>query len=179
MNSRPDPSLIAFRSLTMNDLPLMHRWLNTGFVKQWYNEPWSYEEVVAHYGPRVLEQDATYPFIILYGETPIGYVQTYRIADTPEYAAAVQVDEDAAGIDLFIGDESYIHRGLGSHILTRFMQHHVWRLTGATVCIIGPEPKNAVAIRAYEKAGFRYLKTVQVPDEPQPEYLMWMNRPAD
>jgi hypothetical protein len=31
-------------------------------------------------------------------------------------------------------------------------------------------------MRAYEKAGFAYLKTVQAPDEEQPEYLMLLRR---
>jgi RimJ/RimL family protein N-acetyltransferase len=39
-------------------------------------------------------------------------------------------------------------------------------------CVIGPEPKNAAAIRAYAKAGFRHWKTIQQPDEPEPEWLM-------
>lgn len=154
----------------------MHRWLNTGEVKRWYNETWSYEEVAEKYGRRVRGETPTHSFVIMYGETPIGYIQTYRIDDYPDYAAAVQV-EHAAGIDLFIGDERYIHRRLGSHILSRFLGEHVWRLTGAGICIIGPEPKNMVAIRAYEKAGFRYLKTVPVPGEAEPEYLMILARP--
>jgi aminoglycoside 6'-N-acetyltransferase len=43
-------------------------------------------------------------------------------------------------------------------------------------CIIDPEPANRIAIRAYEKAGFRYVKTVKVPAEPQPAYLMRISR---
>lgn len=170
--TRLDSALIAFRALRMDDLPAMHRWLNNGEVKRWYNEAWSLDEVIAKYGRRVRGETPTHSFIIMYGKTPIGYIQTYRICDYPDYAAAVQVAEDAAGIDLFIGDENYIHRGLGSHILARFLDEHVWRLTGASICVIGPEPKNTAAIRAYEKAGFRYLKTVQAPGEDEPEWLM-------
>ena len=43
---------------------------------------------------------------------------------------------------------------------------------GIDVCVIGPSVKNVAAIRAYKKAGFRALKEVQVPDEPDPEFLM-------
>jgi aminoglycoside 6'-N-acetyltransferase len=150
----------------------MHRWLNTGEVKRWYNEAWSLGEVVEKYGRRVRGETPTHSFVIMYGDLPIGYIQTYRIRDYPEYADAVQVQEDAAGIDLFIGEKDYVHRGLGRWILTRFMDAYVWRLTGASVCVIGPEPANRAAIRAYEKAGFRYLKTAPVPGEDQPERLM-------
>ena len=40
------------------------------------------------------------------------------------------------------------------------------------VCVIGPSVKNAAAIRAYEKVGFRALKQVRVPGETDPEFLM-------
>jgi hypothetical protein len=33
-----------------------------------------------------------------------------------------------------------------------------------------------MAIRAYEKAGFRFLKDAVVPDEPDPEHLMRIRR---
>ena len=36
--------------------------------------------------------------------------------------------------------------------------------------------RNRAAIRAYEKAGFTYLKTVEIPDEDDPEYLMRLAR---
>lgn len=39
-------------------------------------------------------------------------------------------------------------------------------------CIIDPEPTNKAAIRAYEKAGFKYEKTIQVPTEAEPSYVM-------
>jgi RimJ/RimL family protein N-acetyltransferase len=43
-------------------------------------------------------------------------------------------------------------------------------------CIVDPEPKNLIAIKAYENAGFRYLKTIQIPEEEEPEYLMEIKR---
>ena len=41
---------------------------------------------------------------------------------------------------------------------------------------IGPSVKNVSAIRAYEKAGFRFFKDTRVPDEPDPEHLMRIQR---
>jgi aminoglycoside 6'-N-acetyltransferase len=42
--------------------------------------------------------------------------------------------------------------------------------------VIGPSVKNTSAIRAYEKAGFRFFRDAQVPDEPDPEHLMRIRR---
>jgi RimJ/RimL family protein N-acetyltransferase len=60
--------------------------------------------------------------------------------------------------------------------LRRFLPEVVFRQEDVGVCVIGPEPKNLAAVRAYEKAGFRYFKTIQVPGEPEPEHLMRIER---
>jgi hypothetical protein len=39
-------------------------------------------------------------------------------------------------------------------------------------CIVGPEPKNLIAIKLDKSVCFRYLKTIQIPEEVEPEYLM-------
>jgi len=173
-----DPSRISFRPLTMDDLPLMHRWLNTDHVAQWYDVGGvrypSLAQVEARYAPAIRGEMPTQQYVIVHAGESIGTIQTYRIADHPQYAEAVQVEEGAWGVDIAIGEAEYVHRGLGSHILRRFLSEVVFRRTDATACAIGPDPANAAAIRAYEKAGFSYLKSVTVPgDMPsEQEYLM-------
>jgi len=172
-----DPAPLGFRRMQRDDLPLMFRWLNTPHVREWYAEPaGSLEEVTAKYLSRVDGSDRTDPYLILYRPRPIGYIQTYLIRDHPAYAAAVQVEDDAAGVDLFLGEAEYVHRGLGSHVLRRFLRDIVFANPEVGSCIVGPEPQNRVAIRAYERAGFRYLKTVSVPGEPEPEHLLRITR---
>jgi RimJ/RimL family protein N-acetyltransferase len=53
-----------------------------------------------------------------------------------------------------------------------FLKDYVFINPQIDKCIIGPEPKNAAAIRMYEKSGFKYYKTIQIPDEDEPEHLM-------
>ncbi len=171
-----DPARIGFRGLREEDLPLMYRWLNTPEVGRWYGEALPLHGIVRKYGPRVRGEVPTRPFAILYEGQPVGYVQTYRIADWPEYAAQVAVEQTAAGVDLFIGEPSLQHRGLGTAFLKRFLREVVFADPAIASCVLGPDPRNAAAIRCYEKAGFRYLKTVRVRDEPGPEYLMRVGR---
>jgi len=173
-----DPTQIGFRRMTMDDLPLMHRWLQTPHVLEWW---WggvapSYEAVAEKYGPRIRGEEPTELYLMLSGDRPIGYIQTYMIRDYPEYAALVGTDDGAAGVDLFIGEADYLHKGLGSHILRAFLREIVFGVGDATSCIIGPSEANRIAIRAYEKAGFRSFKTVPSPNEPTPEYLMRITR---
>jgi aminoglycoside 6'-N-acetyltransferase len=103
------------------------------------------------------------------------------IDDEPEYARQLQVDPGAVGIDLFIGEAWARNRGLGSPVLRAFLDQVVFGEMGAQVAIIAPEPANARAIRAYEKAGFQWVKTVHVIDEESPvntgdEYVMRLTR---
>jgi aminoglycoside 6'-N-acetyltransferase len=163
----------TFRPLAEDDLPTMVRWLNTPHVRAWWqNDPRTIEEARAKYMPRIAGTEPTSAYVILADGRPIGYIQAYTIADWPEYAGAINVEDGAAGVDLFIGEEVYVHRGLGAPILRAFLRDVVFGMPGVTCCVIGPSASNASAIRAYEKAGFRHIKTVAVPGEEDPEYLM-------
>lgn len=173
-----DPRDIAFRELREPDLSLMHRWLNTPHIRRWwYAEGSSYKKIEEHYLPGIEARDATKLFLILYENSPIGFVQSYRISaeDDETYAGLVNV-ANSAGIDLFIGEPGYLYRGLGSYVIRRFLSEPVFSDPEIEACMIGPEPKNAAAIRAYEKSGFRFSKSIQVPGGPEPEYLMKLSR---
>jgi aminoglycoside 6'-N-acetyltransferase len=172
-----DPAALAFRALQAADFPLLLRWLNTPHVRQWWqHDPSTLEEVTAKYTPLIAGSEPTAGYIMLYEQRPIGYIQTYRIADFPEYARALQVEDGAAGVDLFIGEAGYVHQGLGPLLLRTFLRAIVFAQPGVTCCVIGPAASNTSAIRAYAKAGFRSLKTVRVPGEDEPEHLMRLVR---
>lgn len=173
---RVDPRGISFRGLRASDLDLMHRWLNAPHVRRWwYAEGTSHAEIEDQYLPLIEGREAVKPFVILHENRPIGYVQSYEISHDEEYAGLVGV-EDSAGLDMFIGEAEYLYRDLGQHILRLFLLEHVFSEPDVQVCVIGPEPRNDAARRAYEKAGFHYFKTIQVPEEPEPEYLMKLIR---
>jgi RimJ/RimL family protein N-acetyltransferase len=167
---------IRIRRLTREDLPLLHRWLHRPHVLKWWKEPLTLEEVQEKYGPRITGEEGTRAYAVLYGEEPVGYIQGYLIRDHPEYARCVDVAENAAGLDLFIGEADLLYQGLGPRILQNFLREVLFVDPEVESCILGPAPENRAAIRCYEKTGFRYLKTVQVPGEDVPEYLMRITR---
>ena len=172
----PDPRDISFRPLQAPDLALVHRWLVSPHVARWWRSAaYTRQKVEEEYLPYIDGREPVEPFLILHERTPIGYVQGYRISHDREYATLVDV-EDSAGLDLFIGEAKYLYRGLGEPILRRFLAEHVFSDPAVGACVIGPEPENAAAIRAYEKAGFRFFKEIQVPGEPHPEHLMKLTR---
>jgi RimJ/RimL family protein N-acetyltransferase len=171
-----DSQPIEFRPLAAEDLPLLHRWLSAPHVREWWNDARTAEEIRTKYAPRIAGADPTRSFIIEHCGKPIGYIQSYRIRDYPDYARHVGAPGDCAGIDLFIGEAEMVGRGIGTRAVAAFLRSIVFVDPAIGACAIGPEQGNRRAIRAYEKAGFRYWKTIAVPGEPAPEYLMLVTR---
>ncbi len=169
---------IGFRTLTDGDAALMHRWLNNPEVARWYglgfaNETYpSLEEVSAYYAERLNRKRPIYLFIIEADKRPVGFIQTYRIGDYPDYARILDCDDDAWGIDLFIGEDDTRGGGFGTRVIERFLETLVFSRPGVTAAVLAPSPDNARGIRCYQKAGFRHLKTVFVEAEGSEEYIM-------
>lgn len=165
--------LIGFKRISISDLEYMHKWLNCDYVIEWYSKKlWAFKEIEEKYIPYINNEQPTQGYIILYSNIPIGYIQTYKIHDYPDYAKFVDISENASGLDVFIGEHEYFHKGLGKHIISRFLKEIIFTLSDSVSCILGPEPKNKVAIRTYESVGFKYVKTIQIDDEDEPENIM-------
>lgn len=138
------------------------------------------EAVSRDFGGHVDGRGAIAAFVVAYHGVPIGYVQGWRGGDFPDYARYF-VDDPAqaattASFDLFVGDIEYVGGGLGPLIIGAFLREIVFGASDATGVVIKPDPGNTGAIRAYEKAGFRHLRTVQPPGRPKPSYLMRIER---
>jgi RimJ/RimL family protein N-acetyltransferase len=174
-----DESKITFRKLQLEDLPLMYKWQNQPHVKEWYSrkEDTSFEGLSNRYLPRIKGEKPLYCYIVYYEDTPVGFMQTYLIDDVPDYAKNLKMDTAGlAAVDLFIGNEDFMGKGLGNKMLRKFMKEVTLRLDGVTKIMIGPEPDNIRAIKSYEKAGFKYLKTVHIANEGIDEYIMIVNK---
>ena len=176
-NEPLDPGPIGFRPLAHADLPLMHRWLNEGASAEWWSkEPKTPAQVTAEFAPMIDGEDPTRGFVIRYGDEPIGFIQVYYVRHEADYWGHMGFPDDTAGVDLFIGEATYLHRGLGPPLLRRFLREIVFADPSINRCIIDPDPANNIAIRAYERVGFRYLETIGPPKHVEPAYLMVLER---
>ncbi len=153
---------LTFRRLDGTDLPLLHRWLNLPHVCEWWGQPGpTLEQVRVTYQPWTRGSTDVTPYVILDGEAPIGYIQCYPV---PAQAWNLEIPHPAVGVDLFIGEPRYLHRGVGAHILRQFLSDVVFRDGSVTACYADPSSRNHVAIRAFEKAGFHHVGVVPGPD---------------
>ena len=173
----PPPSAITFRPLATDDLPLLHRWLNNPRVYRWYGgEAPSFAEVAEQYAPRTLAASAIHPYLILHQTAPIGYIQSYMIADDPEYAALVGDSRGAAALDVLIGEDASALRGLGAASVRAFLDTVIFAASDTTRCFIDPHPDNLIAMRAYTRAGFRPLRRLDPAPPAEPCLLMRIER---
>ena len=157
---------IAFRRLGVDDLQQIFLWLIRPHVAKWYApEPSSFAEVVAKYGPRTQDGNPVQAFIVTLDGVDVGYIQAYSIDTFPDYCAQLGCEKGVAGIDLFLGEEPLLHRGIGPRVVRRFVDAVVFDSMGASACLAGPDDGNAASIRAFEKAGFRRWKGVRIDDE--------------
>src|ERR1700756_148908 len=168
--------MFHFRTLDRGDLPLMHRWLHTPHVVEWWpDEALTLDQIIAKYAPRIDGKEDVRCFVIVSGDAAIGYIQEYPMVES-EYASQIAEAERAVGIDLFIGEVEFHHRGLGSPIIRQFLNDIVFADQAIGSCIVDPAVSNRGAIRAYEKAGFRFLKEITNTGAAEAQYLMRISR---
>ncbi|MDA9465789.1 GNAT family N-acetyltransferase [Bradyrhizobium sp. CCBAU 53415] len=140
------------------DLPLIRRWLGEAHVREWWGDP--DEQLALVSGD--LDEPAMDQFIVLAADKPFGYLQCYRL--TAWNTGFGPQPEGTRGIDQFIGDGDMIARGHGSAFIRAFVDGRLRQ--GLPRVVTDPDPLNARAIRAYEKAGFVRDRMVETPDGP-------------
>jgi aminoglycoside 6'-N-acetyltransferase len=149
---------IRFKAMTEAELPLMAQWLERPHMRQWWGQP---DHELAMIRAMVDGSDPTRPFIFHVDGQPTGYIQAWHVGtqqaidweEKPDWLALLP--PDAIGIDLSIGDEAQLGRGIGTAALKAFMA--MLEQGGVDHFIIDPDPANTRAVRAYEKAGFAVM----------------------
>ena len=162
---------IGFRPLTAGDLPLVDDWLHRPHVAEWWRPD---ETTIPEYVDAIEGRDPTHLYLILLRGRPVGMIQTYLVSDHPEWEQILQVGEGVAGVDLLIGEEALIGRGLGPEILGAFVRDVVFARPGTHACVAGVELENRRSLRAFEKAGF--VPGVVYEEEGRPHRLMRLER---
>jgi len=167
---------IAFRPLSHVDLPTLHRWFAAPHVARWFGAP-TPAEVDAQYGGYINGVEAARPFVVSVDGRDVGLVVWQFFGDFPEAARLYGVDDpNATNCDMLLGERDLTDQGLGPLVVRAFLERVVFADPRPTTCILDPVPDNAVAIRAYEKAGFRFLRAMPDDGEGNALYLMELRR---
>lgn len=146
---------ISFEPLQESHFELILDWFNKPHVRAFYSlRTWTYEEVCKKLKPYVQGKAQINSYIISLEGRPIGYIQSYALKDHPweNQDLPDEIIEEAAGFDLFIGEEAYLKRGVGSQIIECFLKEHIW--PQYRYCFVDPDIRNEASIRLFQKCGF-------------------------
>lgn len=149
-------AIYAFRPMSAGDLPTIKRWLETPHVREWWHDPAEQFELVSgDLGHPEMAQ-----FIVAADGNEFAYLQCYDL-NSWDCGLGSQ-PEGTRGLDQFIGEAGMLGCGHGSAFVRAFADRLL--ADGTPRVVTDPDPANARAIHAYEKAGFRRDRLVETPD---------------
>ncbi len=148
-------SQIIFKPLREGDITLLAQWFKQPHIAQWWPTESTLDNQSLHnkYLKKITSHGQA--FIVYLGDRPIGYIQCY-LADK-------EFDHETWGIDQFIGEADYLGKGYGTQMVKSFVAL-LFNKPNIKRVIVDPDPKNARAIRCYEKAGFRKIGLCETVD---------------
>jgi aminoglycoside 6'-N-acetyltransferase len=128
---------------------LLRGWLYKEHVRRWWVEPES------RLAECLKKPDGGDHALICFSSNPVGYIRWQKPStEELERVGLAEIYHNAFDIDMFIGEEKDIGRGIGPEALTILLK----RLANDPVLSIvglGTSQFNRAAIRAFEKAGFK------------------------
>ena len=156
----------TFRPLIRSDLPLLCDWLNRPHLQQcWRRGEITLSEVEDKYLPRVIGDDDARPFLAYLDDQAVGYIQYYLVAEGSDDYWPDIPGSGVVGTDQFLADGNQLGQGLGTAMLSRFVEFLMQDLE-LTEIRVDPLRDNIRAIRCYTKVGFLDDKEFTTPDGP-------------
>lgn len=156
---------ITFISLNEEHFPLIHVWFNKLHVQTFYSlRAWTIEDVRQKLTPYLQSMGDIKCYIVFLGKKPVGYLQCYPVKKHPwdNQDLSEDIVQDSAGLDLFIGEEELIGKGLGCQILKTFLKMHIW--PHYRYCLADPDIRNEASLRLFKKSGFRECQLIKSAD---------------
>lgn len=143
-----------FYSLDFRHLPLIHHWYNLDHVQKFYaKRALELSDLKKKYASYISGKKAISGFVCYLNGKPFGYIQYYPLSRHPfEGVDLDHILEDSCGIDVFIGDETMIGKGMGKKMIDTFLKRYVFKKY--SYCFVDPLCENLRAIHCYKSLGF-------------------------
>jgi aminoglycoside 6'-N-acetyltransferase len=165
-----EKSAVRLRPATRADWDLIRSWLGRPDIQDWWG-PVSATEAEVN---MALGSRHALCRIIEVRDEPVGYAHAVDATlwgeDLPQDLAPGTWD-----LDLFIASEEHRGRGAGQAALA-LLKDEVFASTLAVAVCVFPSVRNERAVRAYEKAGFRWKRIWNDPHS-GPSWFMVAERP--
>ena len=150
--------MVRLRPVRDDDWGLIRGWLGRPDIERWWGPKASSEAAVmlamgsAHAIARIIEADGA----------PVGYAHALDATMWGETLPDALLP-GTWDIDLFIASSAHRNQGLGQRALAMIRDEVFSTTLAVEVCIFAPLA-NERAVRAYEKAGFRWRSVWNEPD---------------
>jgi aminoglycoside 6'-N-acetyltransferase len=162
---------ISLRPLTPEDWPRLRKWLRDPAVTRWWGSPASSEAGIR----LVIETNSALSRVIEVSGTPVGYAHAIDATCWGE-ALPDALPPWTWDVDLFIGEAPFRGREVGCQALD-ILAREVFGTTLAMALSVFVSVRNEAAVRAYERAGFKWV-TVWEDPVAGPVWLMLRQRPS-
>jgi len=145
-------------------LPLLKRWLRRPHVVRWWG-------TLDLRSTALAQRSRDTHAVITADGRPVGYLCWQRPSLSElEAAGLMDLPEDLMDIDILIGEPELLGRGIGPRALVLLLAK--LRGEGVRFAGLGTSTSNRVAIRAFEKAGFRVLRDFEDPEFGPCKYMV-------
>lgn len=145
---------LLLRPLDDADIDLLTSWLNKDYILKWYHDA---DEWLGEIHRRHDAYSWIHHFIVMDGETPIGFCQYYDCyaAGDMEDWYSVSAPDDTFSIDYLIGNEAFLGKGYGKAIVG-LLTDTIRTVERARRIVVQPERENHASNHVLIANGYVY-----------------------
>lgn len=170
-----DGTVFSLRRVDLaHDLERIHAWMNDPEVARFWEMAQPARQIEAYLRQQVAGGHST-PYLGCLDGEPMSYWELYR-ADLDPLAHHYAARPRDAGVHLLLGPASCRGRGLGAQVLRAVADWQLAVEVYAERVVAEPDVRNERSVRAFERAGFRQVRELSLPDKRAA--LMVRERPA-
>lgn len=148
------------------DIPLMHRWASHPHARQFWQMNYTEPELYRYY-LKMLRQKLALAFLLYLDEIPVAQTDVYQVT-RDETAIHYQATPNDYGIHLLMSPYKEILprtalslKGLSVHVLVTMLDF-LFSFDAVESVIAEPDSKNKTANDLAQKAGYRFMKEIQL-----------------
>lgn len=160
---------ITIKPLEQKDAAYLAKWLSDPKVLEYYegrDNPFTIDQVKEKF---YKENDTVNRNLVLVHNSPVGYIQYYRLDSENVKNYGYHDEEVIYGLDQFIGEVNHWGSGLGTKLVT-LMKEYLFNVLNVDRIVMDPQTWNTRAIRCYEKCGFSKVKLLPKNEWHEGEY---------
>ena len=162
---------IAFRPVVLEDLPLIHNWMNQPHVIPFWDLAYDMERMRQHLQKAIADPHQTL-YIGLLDDVPMSYWESYWADDdiVAQYYLAHPADQ---GIHLLIGPPEFLGKGYALPLL-RAMTAFQFQHSETLKVVSEPDSRNQKMSHVFKRCGFEFQKEIEINEKRAA--LMFCNR---